>query len=343
MAEKELKIEVFGRVHGVRFRNFIKTKADELGIKGYVTNRPDGSVLIVAQGSKDKLEELLVSAQKGSILAKVEGVSYFWKKSFKEYPDFEIIKEDSFISDQKSSFANLGKKLFGIGDKIPLHVSVIPDGNRRWARSKGLDEIEGHRKSGTYENLKSLLNEARKLKIKYFTIWAFSTENWSRSKKEVDALLELIGGLLEKIEGDLVADKIRFRHLGRKDRLPKKLLEIIEKLEERTKSFDAFNLQICLDYGGRDEIVRALNKVLKSGVSEIEEGDLHNYLDSYGIPDPELIIRTSGEYRMSGFMPFQSTYSEFYFTDVHFPDFGPTQLREAVESFGKRKRRFGGS
>lgn len=340
---QEIKIEIFGRVQGVRFRQFVKDKADALGLCGHVTNRSDGSVLIVAQGKKEEIEKLLDYVQKGPLLSKVEGISYFWRSKTKDFTGFEIVKDEGFIADQKSSFTNLGRRIFNVGGRAPVHVAVIPDGNRRWARGKGLDELEGHKKAGAYENLRALLNEAKNLDVKYFTIWAFSTENWNRSKKEVDALFELISGLLEKIEEDLVKDKIRFRHLGRKDRLPKKLLEVIEKLEERTKEFNDFNLQICLDYGGRDEIVRAINKAIKSGVSEIEEGDLHNYLDSYEIPDPDLIIRTSGEYRMSGFMPFQSTYSEFYFTDIHFPDFGPSELRKAIEEFGKRKRRFGGN
>ncbi len=340
---EEIKIEVFGRVQGVRFRHFVKENSDSLKLKGYVINRPDGSVLIVAQGERQKLIDFLSIIQKGSFLSKIESFSYNWRKISVNYESFEIVTDKPFIEDQTSSFANLGKQIFGIGKGIPKHIAIIPDGNRRWAKQKGLDEIEGHRKSGSYESIKLLLNEAKKLGAVYFTIWAFSTENWKRSKREVEELFKLITGLLERIEGDLLRDKIRFRHIGRRDRLPKKLLEIVERLEELTKDFNEFNLQVCLDYGGRDEIVRAINKAIKSGTSEVLEEDLTNYLDSVGVPDPDLIIRTSGEYRMSGFMPLQSAYSEFYFTDIHFPDFGPQQLREAVESFGKRKRRFGGN
>ena len=339
----EIKIELFGRVQGVRFRQFVKDTADGLGIVGYVMNRADGSVLVVAQSERKVLEEFVALLQKGSLLAKIEGLSYYWRKKTKDFSGFEIIVDKGFILDQKSSFLNLGKQLLGIGNSVPLHVVVIPDGNRRWAKKHGLDELEGHKKAGAYENLKLLLSEAEKIGIKYFTLWGFSTENWQRSKKEVDSLFELMRSLLLKIEEDLIKDKIRFRHLGRKDRLPKELVQVIEKLEERTKDFSDFNLQICLDYGGRDEIVRALNKAIKSGVSEVAEENLGNYLDSAGIPDPDLIIRTSGEKRLSGFMPYQSVYSEFYFTDIHFPDFGPVQLREAVEEFSKRKRRFGSS
>lgn len=339
----EIKIEIFGRVQGVRFRQFVKDIADDLDVRGYVTNKADGSVLVIAQGEKKKIEEFINGVQKGSILSKIEGVSYYWRKKTQDFSNFEILVDKGFIVDQKSSFINLGKQLLGLGKNIPGHVVIIPDGNRRWARKHGFDELEGHKKAGAYENMKKLLTEAEKVGIKYLTLWGFSTENWKRSKKEVDSLFELMSSLLERIEVDLVKDKIRFRHLGRKDRLPKELMQIIEGLEERTKSFSDFNLQICLDYGGRDEIVRALNKAIKSGLTEIEEENLGNYLDSAGIPDPDLIIRTSGEKRLSGFMPYQSVYSEFYFTDVHFPDFGPVQLREAIEEYSKRKRRIGGN
>ncbi len=339
----EIKIEVFGRVQAVGFRHFVKEKAEGFGLMGYATNRHDGGVLIVAQGERNKLEEFLSEVHKGSMLSKVEGASYYWRKKTKDFSGFEILTDNGFISDQKSSFINLGKQLLGIGKTVPQHVTIIPDGNRRWAKKHGLDELEGHKKAGAYENLKLLLSEAEKIGIKYFTLWGFSTENWQRSKKEVDSLFELMKSLLVKIEDDLIKDNIRFRHLGRKDRLPKELVQVIDKLEERTKDFSDFNLQICLDYGGRDEIVRALNKAIKSGVSEIDEEDLKNYMDSAGIPDPDMIIRTSGEKRLSGFMPYQSVYSEFYFTDLHFPDFGPVQLREAVDEFSKRKRRMGGN
>jgi undecaprenyl diphosphate synthase len=273
----------------------------------------------------------------------VEGMSYHFGNKTNDFENFEILVDKNFVSDQKSSFLNLGKKILGIKKNVPTHIAVIPDGNRRWAKQKGLDELEGHRVGGVPDKMKSLLSEAQNLGTKYFTIWVFSTENWKRSQRELDSLFEIIYNLLSKLEVDFIKEKIRFRHFGRKDRLPKNLIEITEHLEKITRNFKNFNFQLCMDYGGRDEIVRAVNKALKNGSAEIVEEDFANYLDSCGIPDPDLIIRTSGEYRLSGFMPFQSTYSEFYFTDVHFPDFGSVQLREAVESFDKRKRKFGGN
>ena len=338
---EEIKIDIFGRVQGVRFRHFVKEKADELKINGYVRNREDGSVSVIAQGDRVSLQKLLSEVQEGPKLSKIAGVSYIWQNPWVKYNDFIIALDKGLIEDQKSSFFNLGRNLLNLGDKIPKHIAIIPDGNRRWAQQKGLNSSDGHKKAAQYENLSALLEETERLGVKYLTLWLFSTENWKRTKKEIDFLFSLVLKFSKEFGKEAKRKGIRFRHIGRKDRIPKKVLDIFEKLEKDTRKFDRMNLQVCLDYGGRDEIARAINKIIKSGVNEIKEEDLANYLDSADIPDPELIIRTSGEHRMSGFMPFQSAYSEFYFTDVKFPDFGPKELRKAVEEFARRKRNFG--
>ncbi len=337
----ELKIEIYGIVQGVGFRHFVKENADKLNLKGFVMNKDDSIVLIVAQGDKLNLEKLLFSVQRGPFLAKVEGVSYFWKNPENNYNSFIIALDRGFIKDQKRNFLNLGKRFLNIKEKVPKHVAIIPDGNRRWAKGKGLPIFAGHERMTSFDKIVPLLKEAKKLEIKYITFWAFSTENWKRSEKEIDYLFNLITKFSKKFEEYAIENKIRFRHLGRKDRIPKKLVSELEKLEEETKNFNELNVQACLDYGGRDEIIRAINKILKSGVNEITENDFSHYLDSVSIPDPDLVIRTSGEQRTSGFMSFQSAYSELYFADVYFPDFGPKQLREAVEEFARRSRNFG--
>ncbi len=337
---RELKIEIFGRVQGVGFRHFTKENADKLGLKGYVKNNSDGSVTAIVQGEKENLDVFLHNVQKGPVLAKVEGVSYFWQEKTEDYNDFVISLDKGLISDQTSSFKNLGKKIFNIKDKVPVHVAIIPDGNRRWAKEKGLHAWEGHIRSK--DNLNSIFQEAKSLGVRYLTIWAFSTENWSRSSSEVTKLFSLLEESINGFRKLALENKIRFRHLGRRDRFPKRLMHAIGKLEDETKDFSDYNVQICLDYGGRDEVLRAVNKMLRSGLTEIKEDDLTKHLDSADIPDPDLIIRTSGEKRVSGFMPFQATYAELYFTDVNFPDFGPEHLRKAVEDYSRRKRRFGG-
>lgn len=227
-----------------------------------------------------------------------------------------------------------------IGKKIPLHIGIIPDGNRRWAVSKGLENIKGYSKVD-YSHIEGLLLEAKKLGSKYVSLWLFSTENWKRPKYEVNFLFDHFSKNLDLMLQGSLKNKIRIIHLGRKDRLPKKVVDGLRLLESETSKFEDFTALLCMDYGGRDEILRAINKLLKSGQSSVIEEDFKKYLDSSDIPDPDLVIRTSGEKRLSGFMPFQTTYSEFYFTDLHFPDFGVKELREAIEDYSKRKRNMG--
>jgi len=227
-------------------------------------------------------------------------------------------------------------------DKIPAHIVIIPDGNRRWATSRGLKPWEGHYKSSSYEHLFGLFKEAKKLGVRYASLWGFSTENWKRDKKEVSILLNLALKVIMDFGKEIHKEKIRFRHIGRKDRLPEKLVREIEKLEAETADYDDFNFQLLLDYGGRDEILRAVNKLVKEG-KEIDESGFSEALDTAGVPDVDLIIRTSGEQRLSGLMPFQGVYSELCFVDKHFPDFTGEDLRNAILEFGKRKRNFGGN
>jgi len=338
---QEIKIEVYGRVQSVGFRNFVKIKADELKLTGQVMNHDDGSVHVIAQGKREKLESFLELVQKGPLFSKVSGVSYFWREPRNEYETFIIALDKNLMQDQQRNIRNLGKSMLHLKNKIPRHLAIIPDGNRRWAKKNGFDIFEGHKKSAEFENLVGLFEESRKLGIKYITFWAFSTENWNRDQAEVSFLFELIGKFSEEFQEYAIKNNIRFRHLGRKDRLPKIVKKQIENTQEATKTMDGFFVQICLDYGGRDEIIRAVNKMLKAGVQEINEDDLSNYLDSTGIPDPDLIIRTSGERRLSGFMSYQSAYSEYHFANVDFPEFGPKELRIAVEEFSGRKRNYG--
>ncbi len=223
----------------------------------------------------------------------------------------------------------------------PVHVCIIPDGNRRWAKAQKLKPWQGHKVAASSEHILSLLDECIAQGVLYVTLWAFSTENWKRDKDEVDALFSLLRESFKDFKKEFAKRKIRFKHIGRKDRLPKDILRDLAALEGETQSFDQTHVQICLDYGGRDELVRAFNALLKKGKNKIDEKDIENVLDTRGIPDPDFIIRTSGEQRLSGFMPFQSAYAEFYFSPVHFPDFGPAELRKALEEFGRRKRNFG--
>ncbi len=240
------------------------------------------------------------------------------------------------------------------------HVAVIPDGNRRWARAHNLPPFAGHKKG--FDVAVKIAKKARSLNIHTFTLWAFSTENWNRSKDEVNYLMGLYLRLVDKFKEDLLKEGVRFYHLGRKDRLPKKLLDKLSGLEKETAGNSRFILNVCLDYGGQDEILRAIRKVChawKKGEIEIdelseEEGKywgkypyfkFRRFLDTgdQPYPYPDLIIRTSGEQRTSGFLIWQSVYSELYFEKKYFPDFTPRRFERIVLEFLKRDRRFGGN
>lgn len=225
---------------------------------------------------------------------------------------------------------------------IPNHIAIIPDGNRRWARERRLPTLEGHRR-GFNVGIK-IGKKIRSLGVHTTTFWAFSTENWNRSEKEVAYLMDLYETFFEKNLKDALKEKIRIVHLGRKDRIPKKLLESIKNAEEKTKNFKDYILNIALDYGGRDEIIRAVEKI-KNQKSKIElsEENFNQFLDTTDqpYPNPDLIIRTSGEQRTSGLMIWQAAYAEYIFLKKHFPDVVEKDIEESIEEYSQRQRRFG--
>jgi undecaprenyl diphosphate synthase len=226
---------------------------------------------------------------------------------------------------------------------LPTHIAIIPDGNRRWAKSQNLPTFEGHRRG--FDAMFKLLKHSKKLGIKCFTLWMFSTENWKRDQFEINYLMDLAIKRVASIGKDLVKEKIRFVHLGRKDRIPAKLAKAFIELEEKTKDFTEYTLNIALDYGGRDEITTMVKNIVKEGLSvaEITEETISNHLFTKHSPDPDLIIRTSGEQRLSGFMPWQMAYSELYFADFHCPEFTPSKLDAIIATYTGRERRFGGN
>ena len=221
---------------------------------------------------------------------------------------------------------------------IPNHVAIIPDGNRRWAKEKGLNTFVGHKKG--FEGLIKIAKKARKLGIKVFTVWAFSTENWKRSKEEIDYLMKLYETMLDKYLAEALKDEVRIIHLGRKDRINENLKNKIIKVEEETKKFNKHYLCIALDYGGRDEIIRAIEGKQKL---EINENNFNQLLDTKDLPypNPDLIIRTGGEQRLSGFLLWQSQYSELVFIEKYLPDYNNVDFENTIKEFSKRQRRFG--
>lgn len=229
------------------------------------------------------------------------------------------------------------------GTKVPNHVALILDGNRRWARARGLNPWEGH-KAGL-QAVVDVAKASRDFGVHTFTIWAFSTENWDRSQQEINKIMELFDKAMDEFKKDLISNQVRFVHLGRKDRLPAKLVTKMTKIEEETKNFSEHTLNLALDYGGKDEIVRATNKIIESGLQKVDEKTFESYLDTAGQPYPyvDLFIRTSGEQRTSGLLPWQMSYAEMYWEIDHLPDFSPEKLKNAILDYSCRRRRFGGN
>jgi len=219
---------------------------------------------------------------------------------------------------------------------IPIHVAIIADGNRRWAKEHRLPTFEGHRRG--FENIKALSKKAKQLGIKIITFWVFSTENWKRATDEVGYLMNLAEKIIDSQIKEAIEEETRIIHIGRKDRLPNKLRKKIEKAEYGTKQFSSYYFVMALDYGGHDEIERAIQKM-----KDVHTEKIDDYLDTHILPhpNPDLIVRTSGEERLSGFMTWQSAYSEYYFSPLLFPDFNPDALEKAIIEYGERKRRFG--
>lgn len=342
-----LQLEIFGRVQGVNFRQNMIRKAKELSLKGFVANKDDGSVVAEAEGPIGDLQKLLEWSQKGVFPARITGMTFHWGEYKGKYKEFGVERKgESFLIDNIKGVINLGKRALNPHEtmNIPEHVVIIPDGNRRWARSKGWKAYVGHRKGIEHDKMSGIFEEAQKMGVKYLTLWGFSTENWDRDEKEIEFLWDLFKKNIEKWGSEFEKKQIKFTHLGRKDRLPKDLVKMMTDLEKNTYNNKKLSFQLCLDYGGRDDIVRAINTLIKEGKENITEKDLDFYLDTKGdIPNPDLIIRTSGEQRTSGIFAYQGAYAELYFTDKHFPDFKANDLKLAVMDYSARTRRFGGT
>lgn len=222
---------------------------------------------------------------------------------------------------------------------VPEHVAIIMDGNGRWAKERNKPRVFGHKEGAA--TLRRTLEYCKKLGIKYLTVYAFSTENWKRSKDEVDALMLLFKTYINSERDNLIKNKIRFMVSGREDGVNESLMSAIRKLEEDTSKDFETTLNIAFNYGGRAEIVDAVNKIIRDKKENITEEDFKKYLYN-DIPDPDLLIRTSGEFRISNFLLWQIAYSEIYITDKYWPDFDEDEMMKALESYSKRERRFGG-
>jgi undecaprenyl diphosphate synthase len=226
-------------------------------------------------------------------------------------------------------------------EKVPQHVAIIMDGNGRWALQRGLPRLAGH-KAGT-ENLRRVIRSTVEFGVKYLTIYAFSTENWGRPPEEVKGLMYILEDVIDRELSELHKEGVQLRHIGRLERLAPSLQEKVLDAIDMTKNNDHLILNIAFNYGGRDEIVQAIQRMMKDGVSPEKVTDelVSQYLYTVGVPDPDLIIRTSGELRVSNFLIWQAAYSEWYITPIFWPDFDKDEYRRALEAFAHRDRRYG--
>lgn len=225
--------------------------------------------------------------------------------------------------------------------KIPRHIGIIMDGNGRWAEMRGLPRFEGHKRG--VERVREIIEAVKGLGVEALSLYAFSIENWMRPEEEVSVIMSLLESTLQKEFINFVKEGIRFRVIGNRERLPESIRMLVEIAENETAGNNNFTFQCALSYGGRDEIIRALKRAVQKNVTEgdITEEFIAGLLDTAGVPDPDLIIRTSGEKRLSNFLLWQAAYAEFYFTDTLWPDFNKEELLEAVHEYQTRDRRFG--
>jgi len=223
--------------------------------------------------------------------------------------------------------------------KIPKHIAIIMDGNGRWAKERNLPRIIGH-KVGS-ESVREIIRVCIELGIEYLTLYSFSTENWQRPKEEIKGLMELLKFLLKNEVDELNRNGVSIKAIGRLDYLPNDVKIELFKAIEKTKNNNKLKLYLALSYGGRQEILDAVNKIINSKLEFIDEGTFRNFLYDPNLPDPDLLIRTSGEYRISNFLLWQISYSEFYFTKTLWPEFRREEFIKAIEDYSKRKRKFG--
>ena len=228
-----------------------------------------------------------------------------------------------------------------ISDKSPKHIAIIMDGNGRWATKRGLPRNLGH-KAGI-KAIERTIDAMIKFQIPVLSLFAFSTENWKRDKEEIDGIFSLVRDYLSENKDSFLKKGVRVVSMGDIKAFPDDLVSSLESVQEETKNNDKLTLNLALNYGGRADIIRAVNEVIKDKKTKIDEKDFEKYLYSYPLPDPDLVIRTSGEMRLSNFMMYQLAYCELYFTPVLWPDFGEKDLKKAIIDFQKRERRFGGN
>jgi undecaprenyl diphosphate synthase len=323
---KKFKVENAARVCGA-------TDERQEAVRHYAANALPGTGVLVL-GSRTS-----ANSKRLAEVAAASGLKTFFAGSLDElekidFSGVERLGVTSGASTPERFFNEAVRRL----RRIPEHIAIIMDGNGRWATSRGKPRGEGHRAGA--KTLGDVLDWCGKKGVKYLTVYAFSTENWTRPKTEVDGLMSLFAVMLKKKERDFIKNQVRFRMIGRRGDLSKSLLSVIENLERKTQEFEK-QFIVAISYGGRAEIVDAVNSAIAASEPVTEE-TFRKYLYAGDVPDPDLVIRTSGECRTSNFLLWESAYSEYYFTDVLWPDFSEEEFDKAISSYARRNRRRGG-
>jgi undecaprenyl diphosphate synthase len=323
---KKFKVENAARVCGA-------TDERQEAVRHYAANALPGTGVLVL-GSRTS-----ANSKRLAEVAAASGLKTFFAGSLDElekidFSGVERLGVTSGASTPERFFNEAVRRL----RRIPEHIAIIMDGNGRWATSRGKPRGEGHRAGA--KTLGDVLDWCGEKGVKYLTVYAFSTENWTRPKTEVDGLMSLFAVMLKKKERDFIKNQVRFRMIGRRGDLSKSLLSVIENLERKTQEFEK-QFIVAISYGGRAEIVDAVNSAIAASEPVTEE-TFRKYLYAGDVPDPDLVIRTSGECRTSNFLLWESAYSEYYFTDVLWPDFSEEEFDKAISSYAGRNRRRGG-
>ena len=250
-----------------------------------------------------------------------------------------VVKTDNSRLGEDAADHPLAEPL--LPERLPRHVAIIMDGNGRWARKRGLPRSEGHRQ-GT-ENLRRILKAAVEFNVPILTIYAFSTENWNRPRHEVQLLMRILEMVIDRELKELDAQGVQIRHIGELDGVPERLQKKVRQACETTAHNNRLILNVAFNYGGRDEIVHAVQRIIAEGMrpEDITEQVISDHLYTAGLPDPDFIIRTSGEFRLSNFLIWQGSYAEYYYTDLYWPDFGREEFLAALCEYSRRRRRFG--
>lgn len=336
-----VRIVMRGRVQGVFMRKWVKRYADSHELFGTVENKKNGNVEVYVFGTQEKIDTAVEAFKKGSVLSKVQDIKVFPVTSAPLCNNsFTILYgSSSYIVDKAKAFLCLVKNTFTYTVEyahIPKHLVIIPDGNRRYAMRRKWLPTAGH----TYgaRRMEELVEYAFEHGVTHLTVWGFSTENWKRSKEEVDGLMQLFLHAMDRYEALCHKHAIRFYHFGRKDRIPEVLRTRMEILSTTTAQYTQKHIALAIDYGGLDEIIRAVEQIQEK---KLPAGAIVNCADSAVFPLVDLIIRTGGEVRTSGILPLSTLYAEYYFSPKYFPDFTTKHLHAAFKEFEKRKRRFG--